>query len=269
MGHQHVWLKEPPDGRTSDDKYGDMRDMAHNSFWTSKEELQRLRLLVEEDPEYETSSEWPGLVEWCSSCADSRVVKLVLSEEIKVLEVETSCDACTQTPRQKPRRRGGQGSRTRRMLSYQLMLSVKRGLPLSRLLSSQKTDARSTKAELLEESTLPPLKVKEEVVIKEEKQEEVAKPEVREEREDCPGEGVSTSGSSIFTLRNSQSGANPTSSPPHSISPFSVPPPPLFTPPFSPFSRLHSIARCLLQTGGFVGAVNVGAQSSQYWPSSS
>ena len=100
MGHQHVWLKEPPDGRTSDDKYGDMRDMAHNSFWTSKEELQRLRLLVEEDPEYETSSEWPGLVEWCSSCADTRVVKLVLSEEIKVLEVETSCDACTQTPRQ-------------------------------------------------------------------------------------------------------------------------------------------------------------------------
>ena len=46
MGHLHVWLKEPPDGRTSDDKYGDMRDMAHNSFWTSKEELLRLRLLV-------------------------------------------------------------------------------------------------------------------------------------------------------------------------------------------------------------------------------
>ena len=32
------------------------------------------------------------------------------SEEIKVLEVETSCDACTQTPGQQPRRRGGQGS---------------------------------------------------------------------------------------------------------------------------------------------------------------
>ena len=123
------------------------------------------------------------------------------------------------------------------MLSYQLMLTVKRGLPLSRLLSNQKTDARSTKAELQEESTLPPLKVKEEVVIKEEKQEEVAKPEVREEREEmeCPGEGVSTSGSSIFTLRNSQSGANPSTFQPPSIgpaiSPFSVPPPPLFTPP--------------------------------------
>ena len=120
MGHQHVWLKEPPDGRTSDDKYGDMRDMAHNSFWTSTEELQRLQLLVEEDPEYETSSEWPGIVEWCTSCADTRVVKLVLPEEIQVpepgeveestaanskVDESASCDAFTQTPRQSPRRR--------------------------------------------------------------------------------------------------------------------------------------------------------------------
>ena len=256
MGHQHAWQKEPPDGiiRTSDERYGDKRDLAHNSFWTSPEEIQELRLVLKKDPDFENSTDWPMVVEWCSSCAITRVVKLVLSEEeIKVLEpaleVERSttdfkmdekkaiCDVCTQTPRQKPRRRGGQGSRRRRMLSYQLMLTVKRGLPLSRLLSNQKTDARSTKAELQEESTLPPLKVKEEVVIKEEKQEEVTKPEVREEREemDCPGEGVSTSGSSIFTLRNSQSGANPSTFQPPSIgpaiSPFSVPPPPLFTTP--------------------------------------
>ena len=247
MAHQHVWLKEPPDGRTSDDKYGDMRDMAHNSFWTSKEELQRLRLLVEEDPEYETSSEWPGLVEWCSSCADSRVVKLVLPEEIQVHgEVvestaafsKVSCNAFTQTPRQRPRRRGGRGSRARRMLAYQLMLTVKQGLPLSRLLTNQKTEARSSEAKLQsEEFTSPPLKVKEEVVIKEEKLEEVVKVEVKEETEevDCPRERVSSSESSNFTLRNSQSGANPTSTQPHSISPFSVPPPPLFTPPFPPF----------------------------------
>ena len=52
---------------------------------------------------------------------------------------------------------------------------------MSRLLSNQGTDARSTKAELQEESTLPPLKVKEEVVIKEEKQEEIVMPEVRGE----------------------------------------------------------------------------------------
>ena len=233
MAHQHVWLKEPPDGRTSDDKYGDMWDMAHNSFWTSKEELQRLRLLVDEDPEYEISPEWPGLVEWCSSCADSRVVKLVLPEEIQVHgEVvestaafsKVSCNAFTQTPRQRPRRRGGRGSRARRMLAYQLMLTVKRGLPLSRLLTNQKTEARSSEAKLQsEEFTSPPLKVKEEVVIKEEKLEEVVKAEVKEEV-GCTKERVSSSGSSNFTLRNSQSGANPTSTPPHSISPFSVPP---------------------------------------------
>ena len=224
MAHQHVWLKEPPDGRTSDDKYGDMRDMAHNSFWTSKEELQRLRLLVEEDPEYETSSEWPGIVEWCTSCADTRVVKLVLPEEIQVPEPgkveestaansKVSCNAFTQTPtqtpRRRPRRRGGRGSRARRMLAYQLMLTVKRGLPLSRLLTIQKTEARSSEAKLQsEEFTSPALNVKEEVVIKEEKLEEVVRAEVKEEREEvgCTKERVSSSGSSNFTLRNSQSG---------------------------------------------------------------
>ena len=57
------------------------------------------------------------------------------------------------------------------MLAYQLMLTVKRGLPLSRLLTNQKTEARSSEAELqAEEFTSPPLKVKEEVVIKEESQ---------------------------------------------------------------------------------------------------
>ena len=265
MAHQHVWLKEPPDGRTSDDKYGDMRDMAHNSFWTSKEELQRLRLLVEEDPEYETSSEWPGLVEWCSSCADSRVVKLVLPEEIQVPgEVvestaafsKVSCNAFTQTPRQRPRRRGGRGSRARRMLAYQLMLTVKRGLPLSRLLTNQKTEARSSEAKLQsEEFTSPPLKVKEEVVIKEEKLEEVVKAEVKEEREEvgCTKERVSSSGSSNFTLRNSQSGAIPTSTPPHSISPFSVPPPPLFTPPFFPLFQTPQYCQMPAANWGFCG----------------
>ena len=104
MACQHVWQKEPPDAisRTSEDKYGDKRDMAHNSFWTSLEELQRLQLQVDEDPEYEKSSDWPALVEWCSSCGSTRGVKLVLPKKIKEpgLEVEEStsevsscCDA--------------------------------------------------------------------------------------------------------------------------------------------------------------------------------
>ena len=66
--HQHVWAKEPPQGeqfseRPSIDRRGDMLDVAHNSFWTSPEELKRLRLLREEDPGFENSSDWPMVVE--------------------------------------------------------------------------------------------------------------------------------------------------------------------------------------------------------------
>ena len=140
------------------------------------------------------------------------------------------------------------------MLAYQLMLTVERGLPLSRLLRKQKTDARSSKAELQsKESASAPLKVKEEVVIKkEEKLEEV---EVKEERKevDCPGERVSSSESSNFTLRNSQSGANPTSTRPHSISPFSVPPPPLFTSPPFPLFQTPQYCQMPAANWGFCG----------------
>ena len=255
MACQHIWQQEPPDAinRTSDDKYEDKRDMAHNSFWTSLEELQRLRVLVDEDPEYEKSSDWPTLVEWCSSCGSTRGVNLVLPKEIKepgvdVEESTTSCDACTQTPKARPRRRGGRGSRARRMLAYQLMLTVKRGLPLSRLLSNQKTDARSSKAELQEKFVLPPLKVKEEVVIKEEKQEEVAKL-VKEEKEEegGPGKKVSSSGSTHFTLRSFPTVANPPSTQPlpHGpcLPPSPVASPPLFTPPWIPFLQTHQFGQ--------------------------
>ena len=64
----HVWQKEPPDER-----YGDTMDMANNSFWTSKGELQELQLLLKKDPNFENSTDWPMVVEWCSSCAISRV----------------------------------------------------------------------------------------------------------------------------------------------------------------------------------------------------
>ena len=128
---------------------------------------------------------------------------------------------------------------------------------ISRLLSNQKTDARSSRAD---EFALPPLKVKEEVVTKkEEKLEEVVKVEVKEEREEvnCPGEGVPTSGSSIFTLRNSQSGANPPSSQSQSfgpaIPPFSTPPPPLFTPPSIPLFQTPQYCQMPAANWGFCG----------------
>ena len=180
---------------------------------------------------------------------------MVLEPGVEVEESTTSCDACTQTPKARPRRRGGRGSRARRLLAYQLMLTVKRGLPLSRLLSNQKTEARSLKVESQEEFALPTLKVKEEVVIKEEKLKEVAKVEVKEEKEEvvCPREGVPTSGSSNFTLRNSQSVANPTSTRPHSIPLFSVPPPPLFTPPFIPLFQTPQYCQMPAANWGFCG----------------
>ena len=224
MGHQHVWQKEPPDGinRTSEERHGDKLDMAHNSHWAGPEELQNLRLVLEEDPEYENSSDWPQVVEWCSSCAITRVVKLVLPEEgMEELELIADCkvegevpsrDASTQTPRQKQRRRGGRRSRTGRLLAFQLMLSVKRGLPLSRLLCKQRTDARSSNAELLkmqEESASPQLRTMRSKV--EEKQEDIVVHKVKEEKEEetCSREGVPSSDSSFSTLRNSQTGASP------------------------------------------------------------
>ena len=84
---------------------------------------------------------------------------------------------------------------------------------------------------------------------------EVVKAEVKEEREEvgCTKERVSSSGSSNFTLRNSQSGANPTSTPPHSISPFSVPPPPLFTPPFFPLFQTPQYCQMPAANWGFCG----------------
>ena len=119
--HQHVWAKEPPQGeqfskRPSVDRRGDMLDVAHNSFWTSPEELKRLRLLREEDPEFENSSDWPMVVEWCSSCAITKEVKLVLPDQEEVPKV--SCELSSGM--KVKRKRGGGGSRLRRLLAHQL-----------------------------------------------------------------------------------------------------------------------------------------------------
>ena len=186
----------------------------------------------------------------------SKEVKAVIKGEegdaadCKVTEEKASCEATaqnasTQTPRQKPRRRGGRGSRTRRMLAFQLMLTVKRGLPLSKLLSQR---GRGNKAEFLklqEESASPRLKAGRAEVKLEEKQEYRVVQVVKEEKEDesCTKERVSTGESTIFMPRSSQI-VNPTSSKPLpqvcGVPPFPVPPPPPFTPPFHPpFQTIH------------------------------
>ena len=171
-------------------------------------------------------------------------------EEVCILQ-----DASTQTPKQKLRRRGGRESRTRRLLAFQAMLTVKRGLPMSRLLSEKKTDARSSKEDFLklqEESASPALKMRKEKekVVKKEKNMEVVK-----EKEYCPREGVSSSGSPIFTLRNSQTGAS--TPPPKPQTPWPdtppFPPPPLFTSPLLPPNQTPQYCATPAANWGFCG----------------
>ena len=171
MHHHHQWQKEPPEGKlmwskSFDERYGDEEDMAANAMFNDPEEMHRLRLHLKKDPAFETSSSWPHLVEWCSTCPSSRTVRLVLppeqrevvikeemeegEEEVEEGPMATVQDACTQTPPQKARRRGGKGSRTRRMLAFQLMLTAKHRLHLSRLLGQQETDAKSTQGKVVE-----------------------------------------------------------------------------------------------------------------------
>ena len=77
------------------------------------------------DSDFVNSSSWPKLTEWCSSCTRTRLVKLVLPREEKVLKEEMfkevategikkevivkeeSSYASTQTPPQKGRGRLG------------------------------------------------------------------------------------------------------------------------------------------------------------------
>ena len=144
--------------------------MATNSMLTSPEELQRLRCLLAKDPDFENSSSWPKLTEWCSSCTKTRLVRVVLPpEEEKVREEEKipdlvtaaagdvavkgeSCDAsfqdaCTQTSPRTRKRRGGCGSRRRRMLAFQLRLTERLGLPLSRLLLPERDRCQVSQGE--------------------------------------------------------------------------------------------------------------------------
>ena len=229
--------------------------MASNAMYNSPEEIQQLRLKLKKDPSFEESSDWPHLVEWCSSCKSTRMVRLVLpgegSEvvqvqeeqevlaEAKVSEEGESCeatakDASTQTPGKKPRRRGGQGSRRRRMLAFQQMLTFNRGLPLSRLLLEE-ANSKAKFLKLQEKSASPTLKAGR-VKVKLEKKEEGNKTHTVKEEESHSRKEASTSGSKFSTLRSFPTGEIPPSSQPLPYCPCFPPPPvaqpPLFTSPW-------------------------------------
>ena len=145
---------------------------------------------------------------------DDKEEEILVKEEVvtvcKVEEKNSSCearakDAFTQTPQR--RRKGGRGSRMRRLLAFQLMLTDKKGLPLSRLLTLRKTDARCSKREefvrVQEESASPKLQRKSVKVVEvEEKETKVNSVDLRKEEERCPSLGASTGDTPIFTPRS-------------------------------------------------------------------
>ena len=145
------------------------------------EDIEDLRLKIQKDPGFRESSSWPTLTEWCSMCLEMRFVKFVLPdnqednivkdlEEIVVMENENEevkgktekktrekpaeedegkrPDARAKVGNSEPgahrrKRKGGRGSRMRRLLVHQLLLTEKRGLPLSRLLCLRRTEDKS------------------------------------------------------------------------------------------------------------------------------
>ena len=282
MHHHHQWQGEPPEGKlfwnkSFDQRYGDEEDMASNAMFQSPEEIERLRLLLEKDPEFETSSSWPNLVEWCSTCTSTRLVRLVLpevenkvmepvaekEEEIvavcKVEEEDSSCeatakDACTQTPRR--RRRGGRGSRMRRLLAFQLLLTEKKGLPLSRLLTLKESGfpKRKEQRRLQEESASPMLSRKGIKVVKTEENEvKAGLVDLKKEEEECLRMEASTGGSTTFTPRSSQPDvAVPTldSIPLPNMSPSPhLSPPSYVWLPMPPYTSFYSSPQCALMPG--------------------
>ena len=167
--------------KTWDKQEWDEEEMVTNA--RVLEDIEDLRLKIKKDPGFRDSCSWPTLTEWCSLCLEMRFVKFVMpddqvdntvkdievivrdkesevtdieNEEVKedgqkkspklVIRAEKCPDAGAKEGSSEPRarrRRGGTGSRMRRLLVHQLLITEKRGLPLSRLLCPKRTEARS------------------------------------------------------------------------------------------------------------------------------
>ena len=134
---------------------------------------------------------------------EEAVVDIELEEEKEPLKVS---DACTQTP--KRRRSGRKASRMRRLLAFQQMLTKKKGLPKSRLLTLKEADARQSEREkslwLQEESASPLLRRRQASLVKADKEEGNAD-SLEKEQEGKNIVGTSTGDEPTFTPRSSQS----------------------------------------------------------------
>ena len=152
------------------------------------------------------------------------------------------------------------------------MRAEQEGCLLSKLCSlsseaflSQGFSARSSEMDFLrlqEESASPALKVRKEKTTEKEEKKEVVK---EKEEKYCPREGVSSSGSHIFMLRNSQTGVSIPPSKPHTIGsdPPPFPPPTLFTPPFLPPHQTPQYCTTPAANWGFCGGCHCWGQSCQ------
>ena len=141
-------------------------------------------------------------------------------------------DASTQTPPGR-KKRGGQGSRRRRLLAFQLMLTQRQGLPKSRLLCLAEKGARSPGKR--RRSTTQPVLKEEKVEVKQEKEDvhdEEKKKDGRSNSEEASAGGSSTN----FTPRSFQSGVFTPSSQPFSQVPSMPLNSPSFTPSFWPYN---------------------------------
>ena len=80
MVHDHNWLNEPPldFNKSYDERYGDEEDGHPTPFGPAPMGVQHLQSMLEKDPAFETSPNWPQLVEWCSTCTARRFVRVAL-----------------------------------------------------------------------------------------------------------------------------------------------------------------------------------------------
>ena len=147
----------------------------------------------------------------CHSWVEEKRQKLVKEEEVDIkLEEEKDplevSDACTQTP--KMRRSSEKASRMRRLLAFQQMLTKKKGLPKSRLLTLKEADARHTEREELlwmQEESASPLLRRRASMLKADKEEVNADSlDLEKEEEGNISVGTSSGDLPIFTPTSSK-----------------------------------------------------------------
>ena len=277
MGHQHHWCSYPPEGKLRRNKTWDEQEWDEEEMVTNArvlEDVEDLRDNMRKDAGFKDSSSWPTLTEWCSSCLAMRSVKFIMpveQEEVILEEAEVTvsdgekaekvdtencpdagADVGSSEPRaNRKKRKGGRGSRLRRLLVHQLLLTEKRGLPLSRLLCLRRTEAKSQVRgrREQEESASPMLRRRRPKVAGKEREEEVREgvedkredaDEIREKVESC-SKGALTGDSIFFTPRSIQTEVTKPSSLVYPQIPGTPPFPhltplhtPIYTPPYTP-----------------------------------